>query len=218
MKNEKNKKKNEKGKNEIKEKIEKIKIIMLGESGVGKTCLINAFITKKFNPVFSTICSSYNSKILQIGNKTYDIHLWDTAGQEKYRSVSKLFIKDSQIVIFVYDITNEATLTELSFWVKYVEELLGKDVVFGVAGNKIDLFDSSDNNKIVTKKEGEVYANEIGAAIFRETSAKEDPEGFISFVEELIKKFELCRKETKNDWEVYSLRKIKKNQKKDSFC
>ena len=152
-------------------------------------------------------------------NIVYDIHLWDTAGQERFRSLSKIFIKDSQIVVFVYDITSKNSFNELPFWVKYAEDLLGKDVVFGLIGNKVDLFDSIDFKKdeIVDINKAKKYASDIGA-LFSEATAKLDPKGFQKYIDELINIFLTRRDITESEWEVMTLENFKSNKKKKDCC
>ena len=189
-----------------------LKIILLGEMSVGKTSLINVYFDKQFhNKVNPTIGAEAKSKIVNINETTYKINMWDTAGAERFRSINQIFIKDSDIVILVYDITNQKSFSELSFWVKYVEELLGKDVILGVVGNKMDLFQEFDEEQIVSKEEGEKYANEIGA-LFCETSAKEDAKGFESFVHNLINDFNSKGRVSKSDNIRLSLAKKKKGK------
>ena len=77
---------------------------------------------------------------MSVKNKKYRLEIWDTAGQEKFRSLTKIFIKDAKIVIFVYDITTKKSFEEVDFWVKTVKDILGTEPVFGLAGNKKDLF------------------------------------------------------------------------------
>ena len=167
------------------EESENIKIIVLGETGTGKTNLINAYFDKPFNKEnFSTLAPEFSQKELKIDGCNFLVGLWDTAGQEKYRSLSKVIINGSKIVVFVYDITNKKTFEELNFWVKSVEEVLGKEPILGIAANKIDLFEE----QVVEKEEGEKYANDIGA-LFAETSAKEDQKGFQDFIFKLLQKY-----------------------------
>ena len=159
-----------------------IKIVLIGEMFTGKTSLINVYFGLEFsNDIPSTLSPSVSQKELTFNETPYIIHMWDTAGQEKYRSMTKIFIKGAQIVIFVYDITNESTFEKLSFWVGSVEEILGKEPILAVVGNKIDLFEKQE----VPKKKGEAYANKIGA-LFYESSAKVDPKGFQNFISLLI--------------------------------
>ena len=195
-----------------------VKIILLGESHVGKTSLISAFNGDKFEEdIISTICFSSIKKDITINNIKYKIEIWDTAGQERYRTVNQLFIKGSQIVIFVYDITNLDSFSKLSFWVNYVRDLLSIDVVYGVVGNKMDLFEKYENDKLVDGEEGRNFAEKIGA-LFTETSCKENPKVFCWFIKELICKFIDNRKETENDWSRISLVSDFHKKKKKNCC
>ena len=171
-----------------------LKIILLGEVFTGKTSLINAYTKEKFNPEVNTTTSpSYFSKLITVGNQTILVNIWDTAGQEKFRSMNKIFIKKSNIVLFIYDITRKKTFKELSFWVKYVENCIGKDnIIFCVVGNKLDLFDKEEELKqknfefdLVDTEEAREFANNIGAE-YLETSAKESGSAFVKFLDKII--------------------------------
>ena len=173
------------------------KIILLGESGTGKSNLINICCNLEFNPnTPSNITSSIVEKPIILGNLKYTIKLWDTAGQEKFRSLNNLFIKDSKICIFVYDITNRESFNQLEFWVKKVNEILGKEPILAVVANKNDLIPEQ-----IKKKEGEEYAKSIGA-FFLQTSAKNDKEGFSNFINDLVKEY--LFKNNLNGWEIIS--------------
>ena len=197
-----------------------IKIILLGESGVGKTCLIQSFIGKEFSNTTSTFSFEYMNKEIVKDNIKYNIHIWDTAGQERFRSLSKIFIKDSQIVILVYDITNQKSFDELPFWVNYAKSLLGENVIIGVVGNKIDLFDkieeNEEENQIVDKKNAQNYSNEINA-LFREVSAKENAIGFQEYINELVDLYLSKGKVPENELDAVPLDKNKKKEKR-KFC
>ena len=164
---------------------EEIKCILVGETGTGKTSLINVSIGLQFEKdIVTTISSTYASKQYQISEKTYILNLWDTTGQEKYRTLTKIFIKNSKIVIFVYDITNKKSFDELEYWMKVIDEILGKEPIIGICGNKNDLFNYA---KIKEEKAAE-FAKSKGA-FFQTTSAKEDPLGFNNFLEILLKAY-----------------------------
>ena len=171
-----------------------LKIILLGEVFTGKTSLINAYTKEKFNPEVNTTTSpSYFSKLITVGNQTILVNIWDTAGQEQFRSMNKIYIKKSNIVLFIYDITRKKTFKELSFWVKYVENCIGKDnIIFCVVGNKLDLFDKEEELKqknfefdLVDTEEAREFANNIGAE-YLETSAKESGSAFVKFLDKII--------------------------------
>lgn len=101
------------------------KAILVGEMNTGKTCIINQFVDNKFdNSVKATIDTSISAKVVTLknGNKI-KFCIWDTSGQERYRSLNKIFYNDAKIVIFVYDITNRKSFEEIkSFWYKEVSE------------------------------------------------------------------------------------------------
>ena len=177
----------------------KLKTILIGESGVGKTNLINIAKNEKFNPsqVTTVNCSFFKTEMV-VENKKFNIYLWDTIGQEKLKALTKIFFKNSKIVILVYDITNKKSLTQLDFWLKQVKESLGDSIVLGVLGNKKDLFLKEE----ISEDEGEQYAKSVGAR-WSLTSAKTDRESFIIFIENLIRdyieKFDLKGKEKKEN-------------------
>ena len=121
---------------------------------------------------------------MNIDNKLFNIYLWDTIGQEKLKSLTKIFFKNAKIVILVYDITNKKSLEELNYWLKEVKESLGENIILGVLGNKKDLF----VNEEVTEEQGQEYAKSIGAR-WGLTSAKTERESFITYVEDLIRDY-----------------------------
>jgi small GTP-binding protein len=168
-----------------------IKVILVGDSGTGKTQLITVAAGFEFNSTSLTTTScSYVQIKLQKNKKEYKINLWDTIGQEKYRSLTKIFLKDSKIVIFVYDITNRATFESLKYWKKIIDDVLGSTPLFGVVGNKNDLY----LEEKVKEDEGEAFAKSINAK-FLYTSAKNESNAFIKFIEQILddyvaKKFE----------------------------
>ena len=164
---------------------QEIKIILVGEPFTGKTSLINTAIGLKFieNKELSTAAANFVNKEFQIDGKTYITSLWDTIGQEKFRSLTKIFIKDSKIVVFVFDITNKASFKELNFWMNTIEEILGVDAILGIAANKQDLYDKEE----VKEEEIKKFADEKNIP-FKYTTAK-NPKLFVSFLEELLIKY-----------------------------
>ena len=138
------------------ENSENIKIILLGESGVGKTSIINSFNNGAFNDNReSTASCSQITKQIEIKNKKYSLNIWDTAGQEKYRSLNTIFIKDAKIIILVYDISSKNSFSELNYWYDFIHEQINfKNIILGIIGNKSDLF---------LEEEGREYATKCGA-------------------------------------------------------
>ena len=193
------------------------KVILLGEIMVGKTNLINILTGGKFNENETATSSSTSAmKDLLVKGDKYTIQIWDTIGQEKLRNLTKLFYNNSKVVIFVYDITRKETFEEIkNYWVKDVEEKLGKNIIKGIVANKIDLF----LNEQVTQEEGEEYAESIDA-LFITTSAKtEGPAKFEDFLIKLYEKYLSGNKEKNNNKSVI-LRKKKNahNNKKRECC
>ena len=148
-----------------------VKAVLLGESGVGKTCIIARFINNTFeNNIMSTTGASYAGKTMafeEFGGQCIKFEIWDTAGQEKYRSLTKIFYKDAKVAILVYDITKRKSFEEIkNYWYNQIKECAPENIIIGVAANKSDLFEEEK----VSYEEGKKFANEIGA-IFRLTSA-----------------------------------------------
>lgn len=198
----------EKDKNEN----EAIKIILIGDSGTGKTNLITVTAGFAFDSnTLTTKTCSYIQKAFTIYNTEYIVNIWDTIGQEKFRSLTKIFVKDSKIVIFVYDITNRESFESLTFWKGIVDDLSLDKPVFGVVGNKMDLY----MDEKIKEEELEKFAKSIDAKWLL-TSAKNEAHSFIEFVRELIKDYlKLIPGER---IESFSLDKKKIKKKKKKCC
>ena len=146
----------------------KCKVVLLGEMLTGKTSLISRLVDNTFNYNETTtfVASNFSKEIeySEFNGITLTLQIWDTAGQEKFRSVNKIFYKEAAVVILVYDITNERSFEQLkTYWYQEVKQKGEKNVVFAVAGNKCDLF----SDEKITEKEGREFANEIGAVFFQ---------------------------------------------------
>ena len=160
-----------------------IKIILLGETGVGKTNLINVASGGDFDPDNnSSISSSFTQNVFDYNNKRYLFCLWDTAGQERFRSLNQIFIKGSKIIMIVFAIDNQNSFDQINYWVEYVKDILGKDnYILALVANKSDLFEEqviSDEDIINKAKEFNIK--------FVITSACSDAAGFKQFIHELI--------------------------------
>jgi len=152
-------------------KVPGCKVVLLGDSGVGKTCIISRYISGTFDENSATTNgASYCSKNVNYEKlgKNLLLDIWDTAGQEKYKALTKFFYKDAAVCILVYDITRKESFDNLkNFWYSQLKENSGSNVVLGVAGNKCDLYESEE----VKESEARQFAEEIGA-IFELTSAQ----------------------------------------------
>ena len=152
--------------------LETIKVVLVGESGTGKTSIIQQFAYKIFDPNCATsISSQYVSQVINIPaiNKSLKLEIWDTAGQERYRSMAKLFYQDAKIIIFVYDFTSRSSFDYLiNFWIPEVQITINvKNVIFGLVANKCDLYEIGS----ISDEEGMDLADKINA-VFQKTSAK----------------------------------------------
>ena len=144
------------------------KVVIVGESGVGKTCIIERFCENKFTQAtVSTIGAANASAKVTVGDTTLDLDIWDTAGQELYRSLNKIFYKNAKIAILVYDITKKTSFEEMkNYWFEQIKKVNGDDAVIGIAGNKCDLYDKEE----VSEDEAKEFANQ-NDCVFQLTSA-----------------------------------------------
>ena len=211
-------KKNNSKKNNSEEKLgteEEIKVILIGESGTGKTSLISGTQNIPFyeGSQLSTLICSYTKLNLEIHGKTYPLLLWDTMGQEKFRSLTKIFLNDSKIVIFVFDITNIASFNELDYWFEIVENELGPKIIKGIAANKKDLMDEQqvEGNLI------EEYAKKKGVNYSYTTAT--NIEDFKILLKNLVKLYIDKKYESENKKEVrITPAKIRKKYAKKKKC
>ena len=173
---------------------EEIKIVFLGESGVGKTSIIKRYIYDKFNEeYFPSISMNYVEKQIVIDKKTIKLYIWDTIGQEKYRALSKLFLNDTEIVILVYSIDDSNSFKELEYWKNLAKEQIDQNVFLGVVGNKSDLYLYQQ----ISELDGKKYAEE-NKAIFSQLSAKENRLGINNYINKLVSEY-LKNKSLKNN-------------------
>ena len=164
---------------------EVIKLIIIGSVRVGTTSLLTRYATGNFQSVTkSTSHASYISKIKEVNGKLYEIKLWDTAGQEKYRSLTKIFIKDAKMALLVYAIDDEDSFKDLDMWLNIVKDINNENITLGIAANKADLYE----NAKVTDEQGKKYAEKIGAS-WSSTSALLDDNGIDGLVDDLLEKY-----------------------------
>jgi small GTP-binding protein len=152
------------------QKMQNIKIALIGDCGVGKTSISVRYTRNEFkNEYVSTSGASYSIKKVEKFGETLQLDIWDTAGQERYRSLGRNFYKDAFIVILVYDITRQETFENLkSVWYKELEENGEEKPILAIVGNKSDQYEL-DNT--VNEDEARTYTDKIGG-IFKLVSAK----------------------------------------------
>ena len=196
------------------EVIEEIKAILIGNCGVGKTNIILRYLKNEFNQnSLTTNGANYGMKKVTIDEIQYQINIWDTAGQEKYRSVTKMFIQDTNIIVFVYSIDDKSSFEDLNYWFNLTKEITGDEqVVFGVAGNKCDLFE----REAVKEEDGKKFAEEHNA-FFQLTSAKEGKESIDEFFELLLREYIKILNKKKIEHKN-SIKIDRKEKKKEKCC
>ena len=137
---------------------ESVKVVLIGESGVGKTSIISQFTKGIFNPdLMSTNGATFSTKKKEFkeSNKILSFEIWDTAGQEKYRSLAKMFFKDAAVALIVYDVTSKKSFEEIkAYWMDLVKENGPKKVIMYIVGNKTDLSDQ----EVVNEDEARAFA------------------------------------------------------------
>ncbi|CAN6638008.1 vacuolar protein sorting-associated protein 21 [Trichomonascus vanleenenianus] len=145
------------------------KLVLLGESAVGKSSLVHRFAKDQFDDFReSTIGAAFLTQTVQVdANTTVKFEIWDTAGQERYKSLAPMYYRNANCAVVVYDITQESSLTRAKAWVKELQHQANEDIIIALAGNKLDL---ASERKVETAT-AEAYAKEAGL-LFYETSAK----------------------------------------------
>ena len=194
--------------------METIKLVLIGESGVGKTSIISRYTNNTFDPqVLTSSSAQFLTKTIELNKDTsIKFDIWDTAGQEKLKSLAKIFYKDAKVIILVYDITNKNSFESLkNFWYKEIMDNTISDVILAIVGNKSDLYE----NEQVTDDEGKAYAKEKNA-IFKSTSALSN-RGIDSLFTDIAKKcldpnYDYLA-EDKKIQEEFNQRKLNENQR-----
>ena len=165
-------------------KDDSIKVILVGDTGVGKTNLIKVMLDKEFDENSQTTqqLSNFQNQMTYKG-RNYKYILWDTSGQEKFRSLNKKFIKDSKILLTVFSIDNLNSFESIDYWISVIkEELKDNNYILALVGNKMDL----EQNEKKFDKEIEDKVNKHGIKYKYLSSAKENPEGLKKFMEQLL--------------------------------
>ena len=163
------------------------KVLLLGDSTVGKTCFLKKYTDKTFQDVhISTIGLDYRVKTMTLkSGKVVKLQIWDTAGQDRFRAITKNYYKGANGIILIYDVTSIQTYENVKNWITQIREEASPNVIIYIAGNKIDL---EEERKIKTE-EGQKLAEELGLPFF-ETSAKTGVNINESF-EDLVEKIDV---------------------------
>ncbi|KAF9390359.1 GTP-binding protein of the rab/ypt [Podila verticillata] len=150
-------------------KLFQFKLVLLGESAVGKSSLVLRFVKDQFDDYReSTIGAAFLTQTISLDDATtVKFEIWDTAGQERYKSLAPMYYRNANCAVVVYDITQSSSLDKAKSWVKELQRQADPNIVIALAGNKSDL----SARRVVETEEAQAYADEAGLLFF-ETSAK----------------------------------------------
>ncbi|KAK6731544.1 hypothetical protein RB195_007789 [Necator americanus] len=165
------------------------KLLLIGDSGVGKTCVLFRFSDDSFNNSFiSTIGIDFKIRTIDLDGKKIKLQIWDTAGQERFRTITTAYYRGAMGIMLVYDITNEKSFDNIKNWIRNIEEHASQDVERMIIGNKCD----AEDKRQVSRERGQQLAIEYGTK-FMETSAKANlnvEEAFFSLARDIKIKME----------------------------
>jgi len=154
------------------------KTIIVGNSGVGKTSIIQRYLGKFEQDERATVGASFTNKSARINGKNILFEIWDTAGQERFRSINSIFYQDASVCILTYDITQKKSFQDIKdYWYGAVLEQSSSNIIFHIVGNKIDLF----NQEEVDKNEVDKYGEKIGAEVSL-ISAKDETNAYVDML------------------------------------
>lgn len=145
-----------------------MKLLLVGDSGVGKSCLLLRFVEDKFVPSFiTTIGIDFKIRTIEINGKKIKLQVWDTAGQERFRTITTAYYRGAMGIVLVYDVTSEASFENTKNWFQTVNQHANDDAQLILVGNKCD----EEDSRQVSTKQGELLAQELNVP-FLEASAK----------------------------------------------
>ncbi|XP_049849513.1 ras-related protein Rab-1B-like [Schistocerca gregaria] len=145
------------------------KLLLVGDSGVGKSCILLRFVDNVFPENYiSTIGVDFKIKTLEVDGKIVKLQIWDTAGQERFRTITSSYYRSAHGIIIVYDITNQDSFSNIRHWLAETDRCASKGISKLIVGNKSDL----TTRRVVTQEAGKEFADQLGIP-FIETSARE---------------------------------------------
>ncbi|XP_043492027.1 ras-related protein Rab-37-like isoform X1 [Polistes fuscatus] len=194
------------------------KVMLLGDSGVGKTCLLTRFRDGRFlfGNYITTVGIDFRNKIVTVDETRVKLQIWDTAGQERFRSVTHAYYRDAHALLLLYDVTNKTSFDNIRAWLSEIREHANEDVVIMLLGNKSDC----GQERVVKKEDGERLAQEYKVP-FMETSAKTGLNvelAFLAVARELKARKSSDPDDTKFNVQDYVRQQSKRNSCFNSNC
>ena len=209
------------------DEMEKLKILTLGNRDVGKSCFISRYTENKFQETYlMTVGFDVKTKDIVLNNKNYKIAMYDTAGQERFKSMAYNVIKNSDGIILIFSITNQDSFDAIAEWMKNIRDAKPKEFPVVLLGNKIDL----EDQRVISKQEGEELAQKYELS-FYETSNKTGEnieKSCLDLINKIIIEKEKQKEEeiknnknqnkSNNNEKKKNIKLDKKNEKKTSNC
>ncbi len=178
-----------------KKSIQKLSFVVIGDTGVGKSCLLLQFVDRRFSAVHDlTIGVDFGSRIIELEGERVKLQIWDTAGQESFRSIARSYYRDAAGALLVFDVTRRETFAQLERWLQETKQFASQQICITLVGNKADL----SKKRAISKEEAEKFAEQFDL-VYVETSAKTADgvdEAFLGTAERVNKKSGLVRKNT----------------------
>lgn len=166
----------------------KVKVLVLGDSGVGKSSLINRWISDTFNPsLVTTLGVDLKTRRLHIDDKIVQVQVWDTAGQTAFHRITTSYYRGSNAILLVFDVSDRATLQNVEYWMKNIKEQAAENVQVALIGNKIDLRETLGQENCVRSEEGKATGDKY-KVVYAETSAMRSGEAVEQAFEKLVRK------------------------------
>ncbi|XP_011308687.1 ras-related protein Rab-37 isoform X4 [Fopius arisanus] len=189
------------------------KVMLLGDSGVGKTCLLTRFRHGRFlsGNHISTVGIDFRNKVVTVGDTRIKLQIWDTAGQERFRSVTHAYYRDAHALLLLYDVTNKTSYDNIRAWLGEIREYAQNDVVIMLLGNKADC----GTERMVKKEDGKRLADEYDVP-FMETSARTGANVELAFF--AIAKQLKARKNVDPDDTKFNVQDYVREQSRKSTC
>jgi Ras-related protein Rab-2A len=168
------------------------RVIIVGDTGVGKSCILMRFSEDKFNENHDvTIGVEFGTRSLKVNNQTIKLQIWDTAGQESFRSITRSFYRRADGVLLVYDVTARHTFENCTHWMQEIRQNGNEDVIIYLVGNQVDLIESGQSSEVLTK-DAESFVKQHNLSGYIETSAKSGmnvEKAFSEFCKILVQKW-----------------------------